>query len=86
MLGIFGSAAVYVTASSADLWVGYPGTQSVNFGRRVRPTSRCACAWTRPSPAVEPYLWVEGRLARHRCAPRRRAGLRVRHPHARPTP
>ena len=35
VLGIFGSAAVYVTASSADIWVGYPGTQSVNFGRNI---------------------------------------------------
>ncbi len=33
VLGIFGSAAVYVRASTADLWAGYPGTQSVNFGR-----------------------------------------------------
>ena len=24
-----------MTASSANLWVGYPGTQSVNFGRNV---------------------------------------------------
>jgi putative ABC transport system permease protein len=35
VLGIFGPAAIYGTASSADLWVGYPGTQSVNFGRNI---------------------------------------------------
>ena len=36
VLGIFGSAAIYVTASSADLWVGYPGTQSVGGCSRFR--------------------------------------------------
>ncbi|WP_217427813.1 hypothetical protein [Serratia marcescens] len=31
VLGIFGSAAIYINASSADVWIGYPGTQSVNY-------------------------------------------------------
>lgn len=60
VLGIFGSASLYVTASSADLWVGYPGTQSVNFGR---PVDRDAEMLMRLDPAVrdvEPYLWVDG--------------------------
>ncbi len=60
VLGIFGSAAVYVTASSADLWTGYPGTQSVNFGR---PISRNVEMRLRMDPEVtevEPYLWVDG--------------------------
>ena len=60
VLGIFGSAAVYVRASTADLWAGYPGTQSVNFGR---PISRNVEDRLRTDPdvtAVEPYLWVEG--------------------------
>ncbi|GAA4336062.1 FtsX-like permease family protein [Pigmentiphaga soli] len=60
VLGIFGSAALYVTASSADLWAGYPGTQSVNFGR---PISRDVEMRLRMDPdvtAVEPYLWVDG--------------------------
>ena len=43
MLGIFGSAAVYVTKSSSDLWVGYPGTQSVSQGRSA-PMSKPCCA------------------------------------------
>ncbi len=35
VLGIFGTASVSVTGSSADLWVGYPGTQSVDQGRPI---------------------------------------------------
>ena len=60
VLGIFGASALYVNASSADLWAGYPGTQSVNFGRAV---SADAEMWLRMDPevvAVEPYQWVDG--------------------------
>ena len=28
VLGIFGSAAVYIEASKGDLWIGYPGTRT----------------------------------------------------------
>lgn len=60
VLGIFGSAAVYVRASTADLWAGYPGTQSVNFGRTI---GRDVDERLRMDPdvtSVEPYLWVDG--------------------------
>ncbi|GKT25400.1 ABC transporter permease [Acidovorax sp. SUPP3334] len=60
VLGIFGSAAVYVRASTADLWAGYPGTQSVNFGRAI---GRDVESRVRMDPAVtaaESYLWVDG--------------------------
>ncbi|WP_198972171.1 ABC transporter permease [Xylophilus sp. ASV27] len=60
VLGIFGSAAVYVTASSADLWAGYPGTQSVNFGRTVRADVEMRLRMDPDVAEVEPYLWVEG--------------------------
>ena len=60
VLGIFGSAAVYVRASSADLWAGYPGTQSVNFGRAVDPDVEMRLRMDPDVTAVEPYLWVEG--------------------------
>ena len=60
VLGIFGSAAVYVTASSADLWAGYPGTQSVNFGREVRADVEMRLRMDPAVAEVEPYLWVEG--------------------------
>ena len=60
MLGIFGSAAVYVTESSADLWAGYPGTQSVNFGRAIGPDVEIRLRMDPDVTAVEPYLWLEG--------------------------
>ena len=60
VLGIFGSAAVYVTASSADLWIGYPGTQSVNFGREIGSDVEMRLRMDPAVADVEPYLWVEG--------------------------
>ncbi|BEU97142.1 ABC transporter permease [Acidovorax sp. DW039] len=60
VLGIFGSAAVYVRASSADLWAGYPGTQSVNFGRSINPDVEMRLRMDPSVSAVEPYLWVDG--------------------------
>ncbi|MDO1584890.1 ABC transporter permease [Rhizobium oryzicola] len=35
LLGIVSANALYVTQSSADYWVGFPGTQSVELGRTV---------------------------------------------------
>jgi len=60
VLGIFGSAAVYVTASSADLWVGYPGTQSVNFGRNIGSDVEMRLRMDPDVAAVEPYIWLDG--------------------------
>lgn len=59
VLGIFGSAAVYITASSADLWAGYPGTQSVNFGRAISPDVEMRLRMDPGVAAVEPYLWID---------------------------
>lgn len=60
VLGIFGSAAVYVTASSADIWVGYPGTQSVNFGRSIGNDVEMRVRMDPDVAAVEPYVWIDG--------------------------
>lgn len=60
VLGIFGSAAIYVTASSADIWVGYPGTQSVNFGRNISNDVEMRLRMEPDIAAVEPYLWLDG--------------------------
>jgi putative ABC transport system permease protein len=60
VLGIFGSAAVFIDQSSGDLWVGYPGTQSVELGR---PLPLQTDLWVRMNSAVtevEPFLWVDG--------------------------
>ncbi|MES2184457.1 MAG: ABC transporter permease [Pseudomonadota bacterium] len=60
VLGIFDSAALYISASSADLWAGYPGTQSVSFGRAVSPDVEMRLRMDPEVAEVEPYLWVEG--------------------------
>lgn len=60
VLGIFGASALYVNASSADLWAGYPGTQSVNFGRTVSADAEMRLRMDPEVVAVEPYQWVDG--------------------------
>ncbi|MEP7242581.1 MAG: ABC transporter permease [Gammaproteobacteria bacterium] len=60
VLGIFSTASVYVSASSADLWFGYPGTQSVELGR---PIPQIAELRARMEPAVERverFQWLDG--------------------------
>lgn len=59
VLGIFDSAALYVSASSADVWAGYPGTQSVSFGRAVSPDVEMRLRMDPDVTDVEPYQWVE---------------------------
>lgn len=60
VLGIFGSAAVYINASSADIWVGYPGTQSVNFGRLLGPDVKTRLQMDPDITEVESYQWLDG--------------------------
>jgi len=60
VLGIFGSAAVYVRASGADLWAGYPGTQSVNFGRAIGRDVDLRLAMDPAVAVTEDYVWVDG--------------------------
>ena len=60
VLGIFGSASIYITGSTADLWAGYPGTQSVSLGQ---PIDRSVAMRLYMDPAVsrvEPFDWVDG--------------------------
>ncbi len=60
VFGIFGSTAVYITASDADVWVGYPGTQSIELGRPIAPTARTALLMDPGVARVEPFAWVDG--------------------------
>lgn len=60
VFGIFGSAATYISASDADLWVGYPGTQSIELGRPIAPTARTALLMDPGVARVEPFAWVDG--------------------------
>lgn len=59
VLGIFGSASVYITGSSADLWAGYPGTQSVNLGRSIDAGVEMRLRMDPAVTAVEPFHWVD---------------------------
>lgn len=59
VLGIFGSAAVYITGSSADVWVGYPGTQSVSLGRPIDADVEMRMRMDPAIRQVEPYMWVD---------------------------
>lgn len=60
VLGIFGSAAVYVNASSGQLWAGSAGTQSINFGQPLDVDVESRLAAHPNVAVVEPYYWVEG--------------------------
>jgi putative ABC transport system permease protein len=60
VLGIFGSASVYVTGSTADLWMGYPGTQSVDQGRAIDPDAATLLEGEHGVDRVEPFLWFDG--------------------------
>ncbi|WP_340051554.1 ABC transporter permease [Pseudomonas proteolytica] len=59
VLGIFGSASVYITSSVADLWVGYPGTQSVNLGRPIDADVEMRLRMDSDVLKVEPFQWVD---------------------------
>ena len=59
VLGIFSSASIYVTGSTADLWVGYPGTQSVSLGRAIEPDVEMHLRMDPEVVRVEPFQWVD---------------------------
>ncbi len=59
VLGIFGSAAIYVTATSGDIWAGYPGTQSVNLGRNISNDVEMLLRMNPEVSHVEPMLWLD---------------------------
>ena len=60
VFGIFGSAATYISASDADLWIGYPGTQSIELGRPITSAARTAVLTDPEVARVEPFAWVDG--------------------------
>jgi putative ABC transport system permease protein len=60
VLGIFGSTSLYITGSSADVWVGYPGTQSVGSGRTIDADVESRMLMDPAVQRVEPYIWVDG--------------------------
>jgi putative ABC transport system permease protein len=60
ILGIFSLSSLYVTRSGADLWIGFPGVQSLDQGRPVTPKAELF-TWMNPHVRrVEPFLWGSG--------------------------
>ncbi|HEV2607286.1 MAG TPA: FtsX-like permease family protein [Xanthomonadaceae bacterium] len=59
MLGIFGSAAVYINQSGGDLWVGYPGTQSIELGRPIPRDTEMRLLMDSSVRRVEPFQWID---------------------------
>lgn len=60
ILGIFATASIYVSASSADLWVGFPGTQSVELGRPIPAATEMHLRLDPAVARVEPVRRIEG--------------------------
>jgi putative ABC transport system permease protein len=64
LLGLFGSVSAVIDKSSADLWIGFRNTQSVDLGRPISVSSDAA-AWTHPGVRrVERYVAAFGDLRR----------------------
>ena len=60
VFGIFNSAAVYIRKSAGDLWVGFPGTQSVELGRPIPNDTEIKLLMDPAVARVEPFSWIDG--------------------------
>jgi putative ABC transport system permease protein len=60
MFGIFDSASVYIRKSAADLWAGYPGTQSIELGRAIPRDTEMALLMDPAVERVEAFQWLDG--------------------------
>ncbi len=65
ILGIFSLSSQYVSRSAADLWIGYPGVQSLDLGRPMNGRAELF-AWMNPHVRrLEPFLWGSGEWRTH---------------------
>jgi putative ABC transport system permease protein len=60
VFGIFNSSAVYIRKSGGDLWLGYPGTQSIELGRPIPQQAEIAALMDPAVERVEPFNWIDG--------------------------
>lgn len=60
VFGIFNSSAVYIRSSGGDLWLGYPGTQSIELGRPIPQQAEIAARMDPAVERVEPFNWIDG--------------------------
>jgi putative ABC transport system permease protein len=58
--GIFNTAAVYIKKSGGDLWIGYPGTQSIELGRTIPHEAEIRALMDPDVARVEPFNWIDG--------------------------
>lgn len=59
VMGIFSTASVFVRASSADLWVGYPQTPSVDLGRPVPVSAEMRLRLDPQVAQVDELHWLD---------------------------
>ncbi|TCO41804.1 ABC transporter permease [Dokdonella fugitiva] len=60
VFGIFNSSAVYIRKSGGELWLGYPGTQSIELGRPIPQQAEIAALMDPAVERVEPFNWIDG--------------------------
>jgi putative ABC transport system permease protein len=60
VFGIFDSAAVYIKKSGGDLWMGYPGTQSIELGRPIPEQAEIDALMDPDVARVEAFNWIDG--------------------------
>ncbi|MBS0380984.1 MAG: ABC transporter permease [Proteobacteria bacterium] len=60
VFGILGATAVYMRESNAQVWVGYPGTQTIELGRPIPVTAQTALLADPGVARVEPFAWFNG--------------------------
>lgn len=60
VFGIFNSSAVYIRKSAGDLWLGYPGTQSIELGRPIPHEAEIKALMDPEVARVEPFNWIDG--------------------------
>ncbi|WP_338457610.1 hypothetical protein N4J17_15205 [Methylococcus capsulatus] len=80
-LGLFGTVSVAIDQSDADLWIGYPKTQSVDLGRPLPPGSAVNAWRHRSVHCVEPLTVAVGDLRPPRLRPSLKRRTPPRLPH-----
>ena len=64
MLGLFRTISVYIDQSTAEIWVGYPGTLSVDQARNISSRYEVILRMNPEVNGVEPFLWVPAEVRR----------------------
>ncbi len=60
LVGLFSTISLYITASTGDLWVGFPGTQTIDTGRPIRAGAEVFLHRHPAVARVERLQWTGG--------------------------